>query len=37
MGRKKPQAGANETVPAGDIAADRDDRASGVGVQGRAI
>ena len=37
MGRKKPQAAANETVPAGDIAADRDDAGSGVGVQGRAV
>src|ERR1700733_1870245 len=30
LGRKKPQAGPNETAPAGDIAADQDEPASGV-------
>jgi hypothetical protein len=37
IGRKRPQAGPNETAPAGDIAADRGDPASGVRVQSRAI
>jgi hypothetical protein len=37
IGRKKPQAGPNETAPASDIAADRDEAASGVRVQSRAI
>jgi len=37
LGRKKPQAGPNEAAPASDIAADRDEPASGVRVPSRAI
>jgi hypothetical protein len=37
IGRKKPQRGPNETAAAGDIAADRDEPASGVRVQSRTI
>jgi len=37
IGRKKPQAGPDETAPVGDIAADHGEPASGVRVQSRAI
>jgi hypothetical protein len=37
LGRKKPQAGRNETAPASDVAAGHDVPASSVSVPSRAI